>query len=48
MQPGDVLILVVGLIHHSPGQICHVFGTMAVCLWAWRRNVGIRRAESLY
>lgn len=48
MQPDDVLILVVGLIHRGPGQICHAFGTVAVCLWPRRRNVGIRRAECLY
>lgn len=45
MQPGGVLILVVGLIHHEPGQVCSALETMAVCSWSWRREVLVLYVE---
>lgn len=45
MQPGGVLMLVVGFIHHDPGQACSALETMAVCSWPWRREVQILYEE---
>lgn len=46
MQPGGVLILVVGLTHRHPGQVRSALETMAVCSWSWRREVQVLYVET--
>lgn len=45
MQLGGVLILVVALIHHDPGQACGVLEATAACLWSWRTEVQVLYVE---
>lgn len=45
MQLGGVLILVVALIQHDPGQVRGVLEAMAVCSWSWRTEVQVLYVE---
>lgn len=45
MQPGAVPILVLGLIHHDPGQGCSALESLAVRSRPWRGEVQVLYVE---